>query len=199
MEVGAQRSGAPGDGPEPLTDDELVWKFRSTKDAVFFAELFARHRKKVYWSCRRFYGEGSAAEDATQEAFLKAFQNVGRYAGGDFCSWLMRISRNVCIDQWRKRKTEGGRDDEREMDQLPSRQLADPESEASLVAERVQQEMKQLPEAQRQCLALKIEGYSYEETAMKTGMSVPAVKSHLQNGRRALWMRIEGTVKRMGS
>ncbi len=196
MEVGAQRSGAPGDANEPLSDDELVWKFRATKDANYFAELFARHRKKVYWSCRRFYGEGGAAEDATQEAFLKAFQNVGRYAGGDFCGWLMRISRNVCIDIWRKRKTEGGRDEERELDELPAKQTVDPESEANFVAERVQEEMKQLPEAQRQCLALKIEGYSYEETAMKTGMSVPAVKSHLQNGRRALWLRIEGSVKK---
>jgi DNA-directed RNA polymerase specialized sigma24 family protein len=44
---------------------------------------------------------------------------------------------------------------------------------------------------------MKIEGYSYEETAMKTGMSVPAVKSHLQNGRRALWQRVAGTVTRL--
>jgi DNA-directed RNA polymerase specialized sigma24 family protein len=44
---------------------------------------------------------------------------------------------------------------------------------------------------------LKIEGYSYEETALRTGLSVEAVKSHLQNGRRALWLKMEATPSRV--
>jgi|HubBroStandDraft_5_1064220.scaffolds.fasta_scaffold26457_2 RNA polymerase sigma factor (sigma-70 family) len=192
MHGGAQRSEAVN-GP---SDDELIGRYRATQDAGCFAELFARYRKKIYLSCRRFYREGSAAEDATQETFLRAFQNLGHYGGGDFCGWLMRIARNVCIDQWRKRKTENVREDA-EIDQMPSRAVEDPTSETKMAAERVIAEMRNLSEPQRRCLAMKIEGYSYEETAMKTGMSVPAVKSHLQNGRRALWQRVAGTVTRL--
>jgi len=192
MHGGAQRSEAVN-GP---SDDELIGRYRATQDAGCFAELFARYRKKIYLSCRRFYREGSAAEDATQETFLRAFQNLGHYGGGDFCGWLMRIARNVCIDQWRKRKTENVREDA-EIDQMPSRAVEDPTSETKMAAERVIAEMRNLSEPQRRCLAMKIEGYSYEETAMKTGMSVPAVKSHLQNGRRALWLRVAGTVTRL--
>lgn len=182
--------------PNGPTDDELIGRYRATQDAGCFAELFSRHRKKIYLSCRRFYREGAAAEDATQETFLRAFQNLGHYGGGDFCGWLMRIARNVCIDQWRKRKTESVRE-EVEVDQMPSRVTEDPTSEVKLAADRVIAEMRHLSEPQRRCLAMKIEGYSYEETAMRTGMSVPAVKSHLQNGRRALWLRVAGTVTRL--
>ncbi len=181
------------------TDDELIGRYRATQDAGCFAELFARHRKKVYFACRRFYVEGGAAEDATQETFLRAFQSLGQYGGGDFCGWLMRIARNVCIDQWRKRKAEMERDGGVEVEAVPARAVDDPTSDERLAAERVIAEMKHLSEPQRRCLAMKIEGYSYEETAMRTGMSVPAVKSHLQNGRRALWLRIEGTVTRLKS
>jgi RNA polymerase sigma-70 factor, ECF subfamily len=189
MQVGAQR--IEGDGP---SDDELIGRYRATQDAGCFAELFARYRKRIYFACRRFYSEGGAAEDATQDTFLRAYQNLDKYGGGDFCGWLMRIARNVCIDQWRKRKTEGGRDGEVEMDEMPAHGALDPTSDVKLAAERVIAEMKHLSEPQRRCLAMKIEGYSYEETAMRTGMSVPAVKSHLQNGRRALWLKISGTV-----
>jgi DNA-directed RNA polymerase specialized sigma24 family protein len=111
----------------------------------------------------------------------------------------MRIARNVCIDQWRKRKAEMERDGGVEVEAVPARAVDDPTSDERLAAERVIAEMKHLSEPQRRCLAMKIEGYSYEETAMRTGMSVPAVKSHLQNGRRALWLRIEGTVTRLKS
>ena len=46
---------------------------------------------------------------------------------------------------------------------------------------------------QRCCLEMKIQGYSYEETAARTGLSIDAVKSHLQNGRRMLWLKMKGT------
>jgi DNA-directed RNA polymerase specialized sigma24 family protein len=61
------------------------------------------------------------------------------------------------------------------------------------MAERVWQEMKLLPREQRLCLEMKIEGFSYEETAARTGLTTSAVKSHLQNGRR-MWRKTEGTI-----
>jgi DNA-directed RNA polymerase specialized sigma24 family protein len=64
--------------------------------------------------------------------------------------------------------------------------------DSRLSAAQVWHEMKALPPEQRRCLELKIEGYSYDETAARTGFTVEAVKSHLQNGRRMLWMRLEG-------
>jgi RNA polymerase sigma-70 factor (ECF subfamily) len=60
------------------------------------------------------------------------------------------------------------------------------------MAERLWQEIRSLPREQSRCLELKVEGFSYEETAARTGFTVNAVKSHLQNGRRMLWRKMEG-------
>jgi RNA polymerase sigma-70 factor (ECF subfamily) len=54
--------------------------------------------------------------------------------------------------------------------------------------------MRSLSPEQRQCLEMRIEGYSYEETAVRTGFSVEAVKSYIQNGRRMLWRKLEGSL-----
>jgi RNA polymerase sigma-70 factor (ECF subfamily) len=57
--------------------------------------------------------------------------------------------------------------------------------------------MSSLSPEQQRCLEMKIEGYSYEETAARTGLSIEAVKSHLQNGRRMLWLKMEGAIARL--
>ena len=84
-----------------LSDEEVLRRFRETKDSACFGELFARHRHKVYLACRAFSSDGAAAEDATQETFLRAYERLDQFHGGDFAGWLMRIARNICIDQWR--------------------------------------------------------------------------------------------------
>jgi RNA polymerase sigma-70 factor (ECF subfamily) len=181
--------------PSVIADEEIVRRFQETGDGECFAELFARHRKKVYFACRAFYSDGGAAEDATQETFLRAYEKIHQFGGGDFCGWLMRIARNVCIDQWRKGRPEVEIDDadfsesHAELTTLPAYELRS-------TIDRVWQEMKLLAPEQQRCLEMKIEGYSYEETAARTSLSVEAVKSHLQNGRRMLWLKVEGMLAR---
>lgn len=58
------------------------------------------------------------------------------------------------------------------------------------MAERVWKEIRLLPIEQRKCLELKIAGFSYEETAVRLGLTLNAVKSHIQNGRRMLWRKL---------
>jgi RNA polymerase sigma-70 factor (ECF subfamily) len=113
------------------------------------------------------------------------------FQGGNFSGWLMRIAKNVCIDQWRKRRPETGIDDA----PLPEGSAVGPPQrtpDLHLMVEEVWKEMTFLPPDQRLCLEMKIQGYSYEETAARTGLSIEAVKSHLQNGRRRLWLKIKG-------
>ncbi len=63
--------------------------------------------------------------------------------------------------------------------------------------EQMRKEMEALTPEQGQCLEMAIEGYSYEETAARTGLSIKAVKSHLQNGRRMLWLKMKGTLSQL--
>ena len=182
--------------PNAIPDEELVRLFQSSGDPQWFAELFARHRRRVYCSCRGFFSDGSAAEDAVQDTFVRAFQNIHSFQGGNFVGWLMRIAKNVCIDTWRKRRPEtdlseaeyAGMTKEEALDQMFQRHIA---------VEKLRAEMAMLPPEQGQCLALFIDGYSYEETALRTGLPVNAVKSHLQNGRRMLWSKMEGTLSQL--
>jgi RNA polymerase sigma-70 factor (ECF subfamily) len=83
--------------PSVVADDEIVRRFQETGDHECFAELFARYRKKVYFACHAFYSDGGAAEDATQETFLRAYEKIHLFDGGDFCGWLMRIARNIWV------------------------------------------------------------------------------------------------------
>ena len=176
-----------------IPDEEIVRRFQASGDNGCFAELFTRYRKRIYLACRGFFSDGGAAEDATQETFLRAYQNIHGFLGGDFCAWLMRIAKNVCIDQWRKRRPEIGTE-EMERAELPAAGMLDQSSDLHFAVQQLRKEMEALPPEQRLCLEMKIEDYSYEETATRMGLSIGAVKSHLQNGRRMLWLRMEETL-----
>jgi RNA polymerase sigma-70 factor, ECF subfamily len=179
-----------------LPDEEIVRHFQETQDPVWFDELFARYQRKVYFACRAFHWDGTAAEDATQETFLRAYEKIHQFGGGDFAGWLMRIAKNICIDRWRRRRA-GTEVAETELGERGIEGVAAaPDLDLQLSAQQVWHEIKSLPVQQRQCLEMKIEGYSYEEIAARTRMTVEAVKSHLQNGRRMLWLKMEGTMVR---
>lgn len=110
----------------------------------------------------------------------------------------MRIARNVCVDAWRNRQREVVMTQaEMEVSELPEVEALDRTCELRLAAEKVCTEMQALSLDQRRCLELKIEGYSYEETATRMGLSIEAVKSHLQNARRMLWLRMEGMLTQL--
>jgi RNA polymerase sigma factor (sigma-70 family) len=175
---------------EDLSDEELVRLFRDVADNSCFAELFRRHSRKVYHACFAFFRDASLAEDATQETFLRAYQNEAQFHGGDYVGWLHRIARNPCIDQWKKKRPETPIDDTEE-GVLGQILLTPPDADMQLALKELEKEMDQLPVEQRRCLELKIQGYSYEETAAQMGVTMDAVRSHLQNGRRTLRLRIQ--------
>ncbi len=179
-----------------LTDEELARRYQANGDPEYFAQIFARHRRLVFCACRRFFECNSMAEDATQETFLRAYQAIGRFEQGNLCGWLMRIAKNVCIDLWRKQRPESQAIDVCLVDP-PEPVSLDRLAEVNRALEKVYEEMKSLSPEQRCCLEMKMDGYSYEETAERTGLPVGAVKSHLQNGRRMLWLRVKGIVSQL--
>jgi RNA polymerase sigma-70 factor, ECF subfamily len=70
-----------------------------------FAELVYAHQDAVYYLCYRMLGNATEAEDAAQDAFLKAYLNLSRYdTSRSFKTWVMSIASNHCIDIIRKRR-----------------------------------------------------------------------------------------------
>ena len=176
-----------------IPDEELAQRAGQAGDTECFAELFARYRMKVFYACRGFFSDSQAAEDATQETFLRAYRNIRGFHQGYFSAWLVCIAKNVCIDEWRRSRPETGIDG-LELASRAAPNSLDSSFEKRQLVERLWREIRVLPTEQRQCLELKVEGFSYEETAARTGLTVNAVKSHLQNGRRMLWRRMKGAL-----
>src|SRR5512134_1033169 len=76
-----------------------------TGDQDAFAELVEEYQRAVYNLAYRMLGEAREAEDAAQEAFLRAYQHIDRYdADRPFKTWLLSIASNYCIDRIRKRR-----------------------------------------------------------------------------------------------
>lgn len=70
-----------------------------------FAELVYSFQDAVYNLCYRMLGQNTEAEDATQEAFIRAYLNLHRYdINRSFKTWLLSIASNHCIDRLRKRR-----------------------------------------------------------------------------------------------
>jgi RNA polymerase sigma-70 factor (ECF subfamily) len=69
-----------------------------------FNELVLAYQHQVYNLAYRILGDPASASDAAQETFISAFQNIARFRGGSFRSYLLRIVSNRCYDELRRRK-----------------------------------------------------------------------------------------------
>ncbi len=87
-----------------IEDQELVQSILEG-DQYAFSELVERYQRSVYNLTYRMLGNATEAEDAAQEAFLRAYQHLKRYdSSRSFKTWLLSIASNYCIDRLRKRR-----------------------------------------------------------------------------------------------
>jgi RNA polymerase sigma-70 factor (ECF subfamily) len=85
-------------------DQELVARVIDG-DQSAFSELVETYQQSVYNLTYRMLGNAGEAEDAAQEAFLRAYQHIKRYdTERSFKTWLLSIASNYCIDRIRKRR-----------------------------------------------------------------------------------------------
>lgn len=89
------------------TDDkDLVARCREGNDDAW-RELVDRFGPRVYAIAYHFTMKREDAEELSQEIFLKVFENLHRYDGGfPLVAWILSVSRNLCIDRYRRRKRE---------------------------------------------------------------------------------------------
>lgn len=88
------------------SDESLIAAYVRGGHEPFFEELVARHLGGVYSFALRLVGDGEAAQDLSQEIFVKAWSNLKKFdpALASFKTWLMRIARNACVDYLRKKR-----------------------------------------------------------------------------------------------
>jgi RNA polymerase sigma-70 factor (ECF subfamily) len=176
-------------------NDELAWVLQAQQgDDEAFTKLVEEHQTHVYNLCYRMLGEPEAAEDAAQETFLRAYQNLHRYdRTRSFATWLLSIGAHYCIDRLRRRKLSMFSIDEENDDgtSFEVRDAAAPDPEGESVKredrDRLHVLLKDLDDIDRAAIILRYwHDYSEMEIAAALNLTVSAVKSRLHRARRAL-------------
>jgi RNA polymerase sigma-70 factor, ECF subfamily len=167
-------------------------------DQDAFAEIVYSYMDAVFNLCYRMLGERTEAEDATQEAFLRAYNNLSRYdMERSFKTWLLSIASNHCIDRIRKRKIHLMSLDEPLPSGLPLEISSDAPIPEDIVIRREQTKMIQgmldelAPEYRAAVVLRYWYDYSYIEIAQALNTTESAIKSRLFRARQMLAEKYE--------
>ena len=169
-------------------DAEFVARVKAGETDAF-EELVRRHGRKVYRSLIGILGNAEEAEDALQDAFLKAFQHLPEFEGRSrFSTWLVRIALNTGLQRLRGRKDFETLDDDGD-EFRPRRIQAWQENPEDLYSREelrrlVETEVMKLPAKYRVALMLRdLEELSTEEAANALGLTIPGLKARVLRGR----------------
>lgn len=176
--------------PDPIIIEWVDATKRGDQEA--FAELVYTFQDPVYNLCYRMLGESGEAEDATQEAFLRAYMNIERYdTKRSFKTWVMSIASNHCIDRLRKRRMQYVSLDDEPTAAALALSSNDPLPEqVTLQKERsevIQDLLLELDADYRIAVILRYwYDYSYAEIAQTMNTTESAIKSRLFRARKSL-------------
>ena len=178
---------------QPVRDDpdaEIVARVKSG-DTEAYADLIRPHTRRVFATLLGLLADAEEARDVSQEAFLKAFENLHRFEGrSKFSSWLMSIAINTGTEVLRKRRhfepIDSGEDD----DEWRPRQIQEwsdnPEEcfAKEEMKDLVRRGVMRLPNKYRLALLVRdVSQLSTEDAADALGLSVPALKARVLRGR----------------
>ena len=192
---------------EPVSDELSLVQAAKKGDVGAFGELVKRYDRNVFRIALHITQNREDAEDVVQDAFLKAYQNLGQFQGqSKFYTWLVRIAVNEALMRLRRRRPERmvslDEDVKTEEDSMP-REIADwspnPEQQYTQgeLKDILSRTIQGLPASFRTVFVLRdVEGLSTEETAEALGLSIPAVKSRLLRARLQLRERLNKYFKK---
>ncbi len=149
--------------------------------------LVNSYSKKIFNLAYQFSGNYEAAEDLTQEIFLKLYGSLQKFDfSRNFTAWLLTLSKNYLIDQYRKTKREKTSRDEFDEHLVAADRRDSPEESA------VQRENQKLvwyglsqlsPDIRMAVILRDIQGKSYHEIAEIMSLPLGTVKSRVNRGR----------------
>ena len=177
-------------------DPELL-RAHVAGDPDAFAELFRRHRDRLWAIALRTVGDREEAADALQDALLSAHRAAATFRGDSaVTTWLHRIVVNACLDRIRRRQArptvplpDGQRPAESGGYHGAEPTAAAPDHDTALV---VRQALANLPAEQRAALILvDVQGYPVAEAAVILGVAEGTVKSRCARGRAKLAIMLD--------
>jgi RNA polymerase sigma-70 factor (ECF subfamily) len=175
------------------SDEALMTRFQSGERAAFTL-LVRRHQSALYNFAFRQLGNGPAAEEIVQEAFVRVVQNAAEFKhSARFTSWVYTIARNLCVDALRRRalRKHPSLDQPKSADEAAGPTLGDhtPDASASVeraavaseIRERVLSAIDELPDDQREVFLLReMSNLPFKEIAEIVGAPENTVKSRMR-------------------
>jgi RNA polymerase sigma-70 factor, ECF subfamily len=163
-------------------------------DTAAWEELVRTHTRRVYSLCYRFTNSDSEAQDLTQDVFLRIFKTVKTFRAeeGSFTTWMARLTRNLLIDNYRRKRQDRMTDSLEPQLPMLQEQLASSSRPDGLVAgreakERLQAGLQKLSPELRETLILRdLEELEYREIAEILRIPEGTVKSRLNRARTEL-------------
>jgi len=159
-------------------------------DAHAFEALYHRTAGRVYAVCLRMCADPDEAAERVQDAYVRAWQRLGSFRGDSlFTTWLHRLTVNVVLEA---RRSRGRRSDhevsEGEMERFTHAAVgAMPGTRVDL-----ERAIAALPEKARRVLVLRdVQGYTYDEIAEMTGVTLGTVKAQIHRARALVKERLE--------
>jgi RNA polymerase sigma-70 factor (ECF subfamily) len=182
----------PADKRHEVSDEMLMIRYQRG-DKTAFTLLVRRHQGPLYNFAMRQLRVQSAAEDVVQEAFVRVVQNAADFKHeARFTTWVYTITRNLCIDQMRKRalRKHASLDDARGADsdgptlgEVTADKNANVEREATgdELKERIVRAVDELPDDQREVFLMReTSNLPFKEIAEITGVPENTVKSRMR-------------------
>jgi RNA polymerase sigma-70 factor, ECF subfamily len=181
---------------QPLATDDLIERCLNGDQAAW--EVIVRlHWRKVFNIAYKFVGRHDLAEDLTQDVFLKLFKSLDTFdRRANFQTWLISVSRNLCIDHYRSVRKERETVN-RDIDPAELSPASPDKSAYALLEQRdrvqmLREALDKLPPTLRTAVMLRdIQEFSYQEIATKLKLPEGTVKSRINRGRTELARQIQ--------
>ena len=165
-------------------------------DQAAWERIVRLHWRRVFNVAYKFVGKHDEAEDLTQDIFIKIFKSLGTFdRRANFQTWLVSVSRNLCIDHYRSVRKERQTID-RDVD---ANELAPAAAEPGPIAALEQRDritllreaLASLPDTLRTAVVMRdIQEWSYQEIAERLTLPEGTVKSRINRGRNELARQI---------
>src|SRR6476469_7081515 len=173
---------------QPLTPDSLIEQCLAGDQAAW--DLIVRQNwRKVFNVAYKFVGKHDEAEDLTQDIFLKIFKALASFdRRANFQTWIISISRNLCIDHYRsvrkERQTIAREVDAGELQPASADRGPYAVAEHQDLRAQLKQALETLPITLRTAVVLRdLQELSYQEIADRLGLPEGTVKSRINRGR----------------